>query len=115
MFPGMGRRARSAGARYRKSDGRIPSGVHIFLYMKALLIELDPGTAARLEWVAPRSSRRRSEFVRAAIHRALWELEERAIEAAYLRQPDSAGEAHVDPDAWEALPRHRRARSRRRR
>jgi predicted transcriptional regulator len=83
--------------------------------MKALLIELDPDTAARLDKVAPSRSRLRSEFIRAAIRRALWELEERATEAAYLRQPDAAEDAHVDPDAWEALPRRPRARSRRRR
>ncbi|MBI1964035.1 MAG: ribbon-helix-helix protein, CopG family [Candidatus Rokubacteria bacterium] len=83
--------------------------------MKALLIDLDPDTAARLDKVAPSRSRRRSEFIRAAIRRALWELEERATEAAYLHQPDSAKDVYVDPDAWEeALPRHRRARSRRR-
>ena len=92
-----------------------PTWVHILLYMKALLIDLDPDTAARLDKVAPSRSRRRSEFVRAAIRGALWQLEERATEAAYLRQPDSAEDAYVDPDAWEALPRHRRARSRRRR
>ena len=74
------------------------------LYMKSLLIELDPDTAARLEQVAPSRSRRRSEFIRAAIRRALWELEERATEAAYLRQPDSAEDAYVDPAVWEPRP-----------
>ena len=83
--------------------------------MKALLIELDPDTVARLDKVAPGRSRRRSEFIRAAIRRALWELEERAIEVAYLRQPDSAEGAHVDPAVWEKPPRRRRARSPRRR
>lgn len=83
--------------------------------MKALLIELDPDTAARLDKVAPSRSRRRSEFIRAAIRRALWELEEQATEAAYLRQPDAAEDAYVDPDVWEALPRRPRARSGRRR
>jgi predicted transcriptional regulator len=83
--------------------------------MKALLIELDADTAARLDKVAPSRSRRRSEFIRGAIRGALWELEERATEAAYLRQPDSAEDAHVDPDAWEAVPSRPRARGRRRR
>jgi predicted transcriptional regulator len=80
--------------------------------MKPLLIELDPDTAAQLEKVAPSRSRRRSEFIRAAIRRALWELEERATEAAYLRQPDSAKDAYVDPAVWEPRPR-RSARRRR--
>ena len=83
--------------------------------MKALLIELDPDTAARLDKVAPSRSRRRSEFIRSAIRKALWELEERATEAAYLRQPDSAEDAYVDLDTWEALPRRQRAWSRGRR
>jgi len=72
--------------------------------MKALLIELDPDTAARLDKVAPGRSRRRSEFIRAAIRRALWDLEERATEEAYRRQPDSTEDAHVDPAVWETLP-----------
>jgi predicted transcriptional regulator len=83
--------------------------------MKALLIELDPDTAARLDKVAPARSRRRSEFVRAAIRRALWEVEERLTEAAYRRQPDSAEDAHVDPGLWEAAAPTGRVRSRRRR
>lgn len=90
------------------------SPIHILVHMKALLIELDPETAARLDKVAPGRSRRRSEFVRAAIRRALWELEERVTEAAYRRQPDSAEDAHVDPGLWEAAPKGG-VRSRRRR
>ncbi|MBI2206779.1 MAG: ribbon-helix-helix protein, CopG family [Candidatus Rokubacteria bacterium] len=82
---------------------------------KAFLIELDADTAARLDKIAPAHSRGRSEFVRAAIRRALWELEERATATAYLRQPDSAHDVYVEADAWEAVPRRRRARRPRRR
>ena len=46
--------------------------------MKSMLVELDDDVAARLERVAPARSRQRSEFIRNAIRRALWELEERA-------------------------------------
>lgn len=82
--------------------------------VKQMLIELDADTAARLEKVAPARSRRRSEFVRAAIRRALWEVEERATRDAYLRQPQPAEEPSLDPAAWDPL-RKRSARSRRRR
>ena len=73
--------------------------------MKQMLIELDPETAAKLEKVAPARSRRRSEFVRAAIRRALWEVEERATRDAYLRQPDLAEDTCLDPAAWDPLPK----------
>jgi hypothetical protein len=68
--------------------------------MKQFLIELDDETAEQLEAVAPARSRRRSDFVRLAIRRALWELRERATEAAYTRTPDSEP-AYFDPTVWE--------------
>ena len=83
----------------------------ILFHMKQLLIEIDAETAARLERVAPARSRRRSEFIRMAIRRALWDLEERATQEAYARQPDSGEAAYFEPDAWEgeaATPRRRR-------
>ncbi|HSC25766.1 MAG TPA: ribbon-helix-helix protein, CopG family [Vicinamibacterales bacterium] len=51
--------------------------------MKSLLIELDDETASRIERIAPGRSRQRSEFIRAAIRRALWEIEERETAEAY--------------------------------
>ena len=77
--------------------------------MKSLLIELDDDTAARLERVAPGRARRRSEFIRLAVRRALWELEEQATAEAYRRHPDSTAEAHWDAALWEtsAPPRRR--------
>lgn len=69
--------------------------------MKQLIIEVDDEIAAQLEAVAPSRSRRRSEFVRAAIRRALWELEETATADAYRRTPDSAADAYLDPRVWE--------------
>ena len=68
--------------------------------MKSLLIEVDDELANRLERVAPARSRRRSEFVRTAILKALWEAEEQATAEAYARQPDS-GEAAFDPADWD--------------
>jgi predicted transcriptional regulator len=75
--------------------------------MKPLLIEVDEELLRRLERVAPARSRRRSEFVRAAISKALWEIEERATADAYARQPDSA-DAPFDPSVWEPVPPERR-------
>jgi len=72
--------------------------------MKQLLIELEDEVAEKLERVAPARSRRRSEFVRNAIRRALWELEERATAEAYERKPDSPADVYLDPRAWELKP-----------
>src|SRR5688500_14160887 len=69
--------------------------------MKSFLIELDDELAGRLERVAPARSRRRSEFVRAAILKALWEAEEQATAEAYARQPDSP-DAAFDAAVWGA-------------
>jgi predicted transcriptional regulator len=69
--------------------------------MKSLLVEVDDELASRLERVAPARSRRRSEFVRAAILKALWEAEEQATAEAYARHPDSP-EAPFDPTVWES-------------
>jgi predicted DNA-binding protein len=73
---------------------------HILQLMKSLLIEVDDELAVRLERVAPARSRRRSEFVRTAILKALWEVEEQATAEAYARQPDSL-DAAFDPTVWE--------------
>ena len=73
--------------------------------MMQVLISLDPKTAARLEKVAPARSRRRSEFIRAAIRRALWEVEERATARSYAATPET-DPAVFDAAAWE--PRGRR-------
>ena len=83
--------------------------------MKQLLIELDDETVAKLERVAPARSRRRSQFIRSAVSRALWEIEERATAEAYRRQPDSAADAYVDARVWERDPAGRRRAAPRRR
>ncbi len=73
-------------------------------HMKQLLIEIDDDVAAQLERVAPGRARRRSEFIRTAIRRALWELEEQSTAEAYREQPDSADDAYVDARVWERKP-----------
>jgi predicted transcriptional regulator len=76
--------------------------------MKQLLVEIDDQTAIELERVAPAKSRMRSEFIRRAIRRALWDEEERATREAYLQQPDEDVVAH-EPDTWEPPVVRRRA------
>jgi hypothetical protein len=78
--------------------------------MKQLLIEIDNGLAAELEKVAPGHKRQRSEFVRNAIRKALWEIEEKATAEAYRNQPDSEAEAYLDSHVWELHPTKRTVR-----
>ena len=68
-----------------------------------VLIELDAETLRRLEAVAPGKSRKRSAFIRAAVQRALWELEEEKTRRAYLESPD-VEPAAFDAASWEPLP-----------
>ena len=68
--------------------------------MKSLVVEVDDELADRLERVAPDHSRGRSEFVRAAILKAVWEAEEQATAKAYARHPDSQ-DTVLDPTAWD--------------
>lgn len=72
-------------------------------HMKHVLVAVDDETAARLEGVAPGRSRKRSEFIRTAIRRALDEIAERKMEEAYLARPDDRQE-YLDPAVWEAHP-----------
>ena len=83
--------------------------VHIDLHMVQVLISIDPKTAARLEKVAPARSRMRSEFIRAAIRKALWELEERQTARNYARTPDT-GLPVFDAALWEQPAAGSRAR-----
>jgi len=75
--------------------------------MKQILVEIDDQTAAELERVAPARSRQRSEFIRRALRRALWDVEERATREAYLRTPDAPDEGYFEPNAWEPATRRR--------
>jgi hypothetical protein len=66
--------------------------------MKQILVQLDDETAAQLEAVVPGSSRKRSEFLRGVIARALHETLELSTRKAYEKWPDEP--APVDPGAW---------------
>lgn len=64
--------------------------------MPSILIQLDEATARALNAAATAANRKRAEFVRAAIKRAIRDEEFARIRAGYLKQPDSAAEA----DDW---------------
>ena len=84
---------------------------YILDYMKTLIVELDDEVATKLEKVAPGKTRQRSEFIRNAVRKALWELEEQATAEAYSRQPDSGKDAYLSATMWE--PKTNRSRKRR--
>lgn len=77
-----------------------------------VIVELDAAMSAELDKVASAKERRRSEFIRMAIRRALDEEMERRMAEAYREQPDDEP-AYFDPKAWSpkadvAAPRKRR-------
>ena len=80
--------------------------------MKQILVQLDDRTAQQLEAAVPARSRKRSEFIRQAIAKALLELAEQTTRAAYARLPDE--KAAFDPAEWagpdEALRRPKKRR-----
>jgi predicted transcriptional regulator len=81
--------------------------------MKQVLVELPAELAARLERVAPARSRQRSQFIRMAIQKALWELDELTTRRAYLRStPTDEAWPEADWQAWAAPARRARRRPR---
>ena len=64
--------------------------------MPPLLIQLDDQTLKALNRVAAPGKRKRSEFVRQAIRKAIRQEEYRAMREAYRKHPDSA----ADADDW---------------
>lgn len=72
--------------------------------MKSLLVQLDEPTFEALNRIAPAAKRKRAEFVRAAIRKAIREQEEERTRLAYLAQPDSETEADdwSDVEPWDA-------------
>ena len=65
-------------------------------YMQSILIQLDDEVYHLLNRVAPPAKRKRAQFVRNALLKALMEAEEARTRAAYQAQPDSESEA----DDW---------------
>lgn len=70
---------------------------------RQLIVEVDEATAQELEAVAPSHARKRSDFLRQALRRALDAAQEQRMAEAYARLPDNA-EAFFDPETWEARP-----------
>ena len=90
----------------------------MIFHMKQVLIDLDDRTVRDLERVAPVKERKRAEFIRLAIRRAIDLALERETEAAYQLQPLSEPPASSDLEGWDAgnrLATSPRSRSRRRR
>jgi predicted transcriptional regulator len=73
----------------------------MLFYMKQILIELDDRCARDLERVAPAKNRRRAEFVRLAIRRAIDLALDRATEEAYRARPLPGELAPTDRSGWD--------------
>ena len=71
--------------------------------MNQVIIELDDRTLARLNQVAPPRARKRSEFIREAIRRALDQRMEDQMERAYRETPQDLAEVDLDPVTWEPV------------
>jgi predicted transcriptional regulator len=69
--------------------------------MKQILIELDDRCARDLERVAPAKNRRRAEFIRLAIRRAIDLALDRATVDAYRGRPLSDELGQVDLVGWD--------------
>jgi Arc/MetJ-type ribon-helix-helix transcriptional regulator len=81
---------------------------HMIHHMVQLLIQLDEETAEQLEQVASGRSRKRSEFVRMAIRRALLDVADQATQRAYAKHPDNEP-IHFAADDWaRSKPRRRK-------
>jgi predicted transcriptional regulator len=71
--------------------------------MKSFLVQLDDDLYIALNRVAPPSSRKRAQFVRNALLKALMEAQEAKTRAAYHDAPDSEAEA----DDWSTAEEFR--------
>jgi hypothetical protein len=71
--------------------------------MPSLLIQIDEPLWKALNRVAPATKRHRAEFIRQAVREAVRKREYEAIREAYLRQPDSPGDADdwSNAEAWK--------------
>jgi len=68
-------------------------------HMKQILVQLDESTARLLEQVAPGRGRKRSQFIRQAVIRALMEVAEEHTRRAYERNPPE-DDWWFDPGSW---------------
>jgi predicted transcriptional regulator len=77
--------------------------------MKSFLVQLNDPMFRALNRIAPAAKRKRSEFVRNAIVKAIMEAEEERTRQGYLRQPDSEAEADDWSTAEPWAPKKRKA------
>jgi predicted transcriptional regulator len=68
--------------------------------MNQVIVELDDRTLTRLNRVAPPTARKRSDFIRQAILRALDAKLDDSMERAYREVPQEAMESDLDPLTW---------------
>ena len=71
--------------------------------MKSLMLQLDEQTLAALNRIAAPDQRKRSEFIRQAIRRAIRHAEFNAMREAYGKQPDTA----LDADDWSTTEEYK--------
>jgi predicted transcriptional regulator len=64
--------------------------------MPTILVDFDEHTLRALSRIAPAAKRKRAEFIRRAVKEAIRREEYARMRAAYLKHPDSPGEA----DNW---------------
>jgi predicted transcriptional regulator len=69
--------------------------------MKSILIKLDDRSARDLERVAPAAQRRRAEFIRLAIRRAIDLALDRETRAAYAIEPFGSEVTAADLEGWD--------------
>jgi predicted transcriptional regulator len=69
--------------------------------MKRMLVEIDDRSARDLERVAPARERKRAEFIRLAIRRAIDAALDRATRDAYRREPVSGDVVANDLEGWD--------------
>lgn len=72
--------------------------------MPAVLVHLDESTLQALNRLAPTASRKRAEFIRCAIRKAIRDHEFARMRQAYAAQPDSEQEADDWSTAEEYQP-----------
>ncbi len=68
----------------------------MIIYMKSILIQVDDSVYDLLNKIAPPAERKRADFIRRAVLKAIMEAEEVRTREAYRRMPDSEEEA----DDW---------------
>lgn len=66
--------------------------------MKQILVRLSPALARSLERIAPGRGRKRSEFVRRAIIKAIMEADDARAAESYRRWPQES--IAIDPSDW---------------